>query len=128
MFHRYRLVLPQANSFRAFSIFSRMQAPKQFVVILKDFTDPECLQRRLANREAHLNGAFVNQDKGAIQLGAAILDKPEDGKMIGSCLIVTAESTEELDAMLKEDPYYKGKVWEKWDAYPIKTALGKISR
>lgn len=40
--------------------------------------------------------------------------------MIGSCLIATAESTEELDAMLKEDPYYKGKVWEKWETYPVK--------
>jgi uncharacterized protein YciI len=39
--------------------------------------------------------------------------------MEGSILVLTAESKQEIEAMILKDPYYKGKVWEKWDIFPV---------
>lgn len=35
-------------------------------------------------------------------------------------MIVDAESREEVEKLIKEDVYVKGKVWETWDIYPWK--------
>jgi hypothetical protein len=50
---------------------------KQFVVVLKDFKDPECLQRRLDAREKHLKDALEANSNGILNLGGAILDNHE---------------------------------------------------
>lgn len=39
--------------------------------------------------------------------------------MLGSCLIIDAESKEQVQQLLEEDPYVKGKVWKDWDIYPF---------
>jgi hypothetical protein len=40
--------------------------------------------------------------------------------MKGSMLLLSAESVEEVDKIITNDIYYKGKVWEKWEVYPYK--------
>ncbi|GAA5809133.1 hypothetical protein MFLAVUS_011486 [Mucor flavus] len=103
-----------------------MPAPQNFLVVIKDFTDPDCLQRRLNTRDEHLKGALINKNNNVISLGGATLDNETDGKMDGSYIILEAESTKDIDTMLKADPYYKAKVWEKWEIKPVKIAIGSI--
>lgn len=39
--------------------------------------------------------------------------------MEGSVLVITAESSQEIETMILNDPYYKAKVWEKWEILPV---------
>lgn len=82
----------------------------QFVVTALDFTDADALNRRMANREQHLNGVRKLIAEGRFLSGGAILD--DAGKMIGSTLHVDFPTRAELDAQLKQDPYVAGRVWE----------------
>ncbi|CAO3678799.1 unnamed protein product [Rhizopus microsporus] len=105
---------------RAFSTKCPLLAPKKFVVIAKDFSDPECLQRRLEVRNKHLDGATELKKRGTIITGGAILDSHETGKMKGSAMICTGETIEEVEEMIRNDPYVKNKVWESWTIYPYR--------
>ncbi|RCH81032.1 hypothetical protein CU098_001511, partial [Rhizopus stolonifer] len=106
---------------RLFSSSFVLPDKKQFVVFLKDYKDPECLQRRLGVREKHLSGAITANKNGSLQAGGAILDSHQSGKMKGSVMIMSAESTEEVEQMILQDPYTKAKVWESWEIYPFKS-------
>ncbi|KAI8970662.1 hypothetical protein BDB01DRAFT_814646 [Pilobolus umbonatus] len=113
------------------SIYTKQtcHANKQFIVVIKDYEDSECLQRRMNTREEHLKSAVVCKEDGKLIAGGAILDSHEAGKMKGSIMISMAESIEELDQRLREDPYFKANVWEKWDIYPFKAAIeGEIKK
>jgi uncharacterized protein YciI len=52
--------------------------------------------------------------------GGALLD--DEGKMIGSIIIATFPTRDELNAWLARDPYIIGKVWERYEVIPFKTA------
>ena len=84
-----------------------------FVVTAMDYTDADALQRRLANREAHLAGARqLIADKRFLS-GGAILDA--EGRMIGSTLHLDFPDRASLEQYLQQDPYVSGKVWETID-------------
>lgn len=85
----------------------------QFVVTAFDFTDTEALERRMANREAHLASVKQMIADGRFLSGGAILDA--GGKMIGSSLHLEFPDRESLDQHLLQDPYVTGKVWEHID-------------
>jgi len=82
----------------------------QFVVTAIDYTDEDALNRRMENREAHLDGARQLIAEGRFLSGGAILDEQE--KMIGSTLHLEFPDRESLEAHLQKDPYISGKVWE----------------
>ncbi len=82
----------------------------QFVVTALDYTDEDALNRRMENREAHLDGAMQLIAEGRFLSGGAILD--EQQKMIGSTLHLEFPDRESLEAHLQKDPYISGKVWE----------------
>jgi uncharacterized protein YciI len=82
----------------------------QFVVTAMDYTDEDALNRRMENREAHLDGAIQLIAEGRFLSGGAILDEQE--KMIGSTLHLEFPDRESLEAHLQKDPYISGKVWE----------------
>jgi uncharacterized protein YciI len=82
----------------------------QFVVTAMDYTDEDALNRRMENREAHLDGARQLIAEGRFLSGGAILDEQE--KMIGSTLHLEFPDRESLEAHLQKDPYISGKVWE----------------
>jgi uncharacterized protein YciI len=90
----------------------------QFLIIAYDAKDAGALERRMANRTAHI--AYTDRFKpaGHMHTGAAILD--EGGKMIGSCMIVEFPSRTEFDAWLAEEPYVTGKVWTEIQVIPCK--------
>jgi uncharacterized protein YciI len=90
----------------------------QFVVICRDGTDKEALNRRLAVRVPHLELSEQHQKTGKRLLGSALLD--DQGQMIGSFIICNFPSRKELDAWFAEDPYVTGKVWQKIEIKPAR--------
>ncbi len=92
----------------------------QYLVIAWDGTDADALNRRLAAREAHLDGVKALKAEGKLLVGGAILD--DEGKMIGSSVIVDFPSRADLDAWLQNDPYTKGNVWQRVEVRPFRAA------
>ena len=93
----------------------------QFLIVAHDGTDDGALDRRMAVREAHLEGAAKRAASGMTICGGALLD--DDGKMIGSASIVEVESRAELDAWLATDPYVTGDVWRNITVTPFRRAV-----
>lgn len=93
----------------------------QFFIRATDYTDPEAIDRRMAVREDHLKKAREMEANGSMLWGGAILDA--DGKMIGSAAITEFPNREAVDEWLNSDPYVTGKVWEKIEVEPFRTAI-----
>lgn len=83
---------------------------QQYALVAYDYTDESALDRRLACRDAHLEGIRELVRQGNFISGGAILNN--DGKMIGSSVHCQFDNRSELDAWLERDPYVTQKVWE----------------
>ncbi|EPC01608.1 hypothetical protein L861_16450 [Litchfieldella anticariensis FP35 = DSM 16096] len=83
---------------------------KQYAVVAYDYTDAEAIDRRIAHREAHLEGLRQLARQGHFLSGGAILN--EEGKMIGSNAHFLFADRQALDAWLATEPYMTGRVWE----------------
>ncbi len=88
----------------------------QFVVIARDATDEDALQRRMAAREAHIALSEEALGRGEQILGAAMFD--DDGRMCGSVMVVDFPSREAVDEWLKVEPYVTGNVWGDIEVIP----------
>jgi uncharacterized protein YciI len=106
---------------RTFSILST--ARKQYIVIAKDFKDPECINRRLAVRQDHLVRAAKYSEAGKIVMGGALVD--EAGKMNGSVMVLDMPSKLSTEEFVRGDAYVKGRVWEHWEITEFKMARFK---
>jgi len=93
---------------------------KQYLVTAYDFTDAEAFDRRMAARPHHVDGAKALKANGNLVVAGAMLD--DEGKMIGSTMIVQFETLEELEAWKNADPYITQRVWESVDVKPFKVA------
>jgi uncharacterized protein YciI len=92
----------------------------QYLVIAKDHTDDQALNRRLDTREKHLEMAKKLKESGNFVKAAAFLNA--DGKMCGSAMMMEFESKETLDNWLKEEPYILGNVWDTVEVTEVKIA------
>jgi uncharacterized protein YciI len=92
----------------------------QFLILADDYKDPDALSRRLSVREAHLQRMREEKVKGSFVIGGAKLN--EQGNMHGSMIIVQLENEEAAQQWVNEDPYIKGKVWEKIEILPFRVA------
>ncbi|MDV7338318.1 YciI family protein [Terasakiella sp. A23] len=92
----------------------------QFLVICKDGTDIDAMDRRMAARPAHFERMHIEKEKGTFIMGGAILD--EHDQMVGSSLYVNMEDRESLDKWLADDPYTKGNVWQTFEVHVMKIA------
>ncbi len=90
----------------------------RFAVTAIDFTDPDALNRRMANREQHLACVRAMIADGIFLSGGALLD--DSGKMVGSTLHLELPDRATLDARLQQDPYVSGKVWEHIEIRQVK--------
>ncbi|TQS29336.1 YciI family protein [Microbispora sp. KK1-11] len=79
-----------------------------FLVIAYDHPGEEGQRRRAAARERHLAQAASTTQVTAV-FGTAILD--DDGAMIGSMLVMAADSRAALDSWLRVEPYVVDDVW-----------------
>lgn len=93
---------------------------KQYLVTGYDYTDEGALKRRMDVREHHLDGARAMKEKGNFLIGGAMLN--DEGKMIGSTMVLQFETEEELEAWKQNEIYITGKVWESVDIKPFKVA------
>ncbi|UGQ14309.1 YciI family protein [Yinghuangia sp. ASG 101] len=90
----------------------------QYLVIAYDGKDSGALDRRMRVREAHLGLGDEMVAAGRHLFGTAILD--DEGRMIGSMLVVDFASREELDGWLATEPYVVGDVWREIDVRPCR--------
>lgn len=92
----------------------------QYLVTGYDYTDEGALERRMNIRPHHLDGAKALKESGNYVLGGALLN--DDGKMIGSVMVLQFESEDGLEAWKQSEPYITQKVWETVDVKPFKVA------
>lgn len=92
----------------------------EFLVQAFDDSDENSLARRMAAREAHLEGARKLKADGRLITAGAMLD--ESGEMIGSMLLVNLNSREEVEELLQADPYSEKGVWVRWSIAPVRLA------
>jgi len=91
-----------------------------YVVHAYDGTDEAALDRRMAVRPTHFEGARKLKELGHFVLGGALLNP--DGQMIGSMMVLDFENEEQIQDWLSWEPYVQGKVWEKIDIKPFRQA------
>lgn len=90
----------------------------QFSIMAYDYEDDDAINRRLAQRQAHIDGIESMVKQGRFLSGGAILN--DDGKMIGSSVHVEFPNRDEMEQWISQDPYVTGKVWEKIEINEIK--------
>ena len=88
-----------------------------FVVIGRDHTDADALNRRLAVREAHLAGMEPLKAAGKVVYVAAM--KNEEGNMNGSIIFFDVEYKDEVTEYLKTEPYIENNVWESYEIQEV---------
>ena len=90
-----------------------------FVLVAYDGTDEGAPARRQAARPAHLEGVGCLSAAGNLKVGGALLD--DDGKMIGSMMILDYPSEEALRAeFLATEPYVTEGVWQEIRIHPFR--------
>lgn len=92
-----------------------------FLVIARDGTDAEAPQRRQAVREVHLRGIQETAASGVLQVGGAFLN--DQGQMIGSMLLIEAESRQALESYLQTDIYSQAGVWQTFEIHHFRRAV-----
>ena len=93
---------------------------QQYIMHAWDATDEKALERRMSVRPAHLDNARKLKANGNFIIGGAMLN--DEGKMIGSTMVLQFETKQQLQEWLDTEPYITGKVWEKMDLKSFKVA------
>lgn len=93
---------------------------QQYVIIAHDGTDENALERRMNIRPFHLDGAKKLKENGNFVVGGAMLD--DNGKMIGSVMIVQFETEADLRHWEATEPYIVDGVWAKYEIKPFRVA------
>lgn len=96
-----------------------------YLVLGYDHPGPEGQRRRAQARERHLAQAASMTRVKAV-FGAAILD--DEGGMIGSMLVMAAESRDDLDAWLRVEPYVVEDVWREVMVRPCQIGPSFLDR
>lgn len=86
-----------------------------YLVLAYDHPGAEGQARRARARERHLAQASSMSAVTAV-FGAAILD--EQGAMIGSMLVMKADTRDDLDRWLRIEPYVVEEVWHQVTVHP----------
>ncbi|MBW4889703.1 hypothetical protein KXQ82_08245 [Mucilaginibacter sp. HMF5004] len=94
---------------------------KQYIITGYDHTDEGAQKRRADVRPHHLDGARELKANNNYVMGGAILD--DEGKMIGSVMVLQFETEEELEAWKMKEIYITAGVWETVDVKPFKVAF-----
>lgn len=79
--------------------------------LINAYDGENMLEKRMEVRPRHLEG-MNKLGKHVVFAGGRLND---EGKPVGSVMIMEFDSREELDEYLKTEPYIESKVWEKVD-------------
>ncbi|MBR6700726.1 MAG: hypothetical protein IKL72_03245 [Firmicutes bacterium] len=82
----------------------------QFLITAYDGTDNDALSRRMRVRPSHLENMRKVMENNKILCAGGIIS--DEGKPVGSFLIMDFPSRESLDKYLETEPYVTEKVWE----------------
>ena len=82
----------------------------QFIITAYDAKDEEALKRRMNARAAHLENIKKVKEKGHVVCAGGITDN--EGKPIGSFLVMEFDTKEKFDEYLKSEPYVLSGVWQ----------------
>jgi len=93
---------------------------KQYVIIARDGSDDQALNRRIETRPLHLAGASRLKANNNFVIGGAILG--EAGAMEGSVMIVQFETDEQFNEWYRNEPYITNGVWKTMEVKPFKVA------
>jgi uncharacterized protein len=97
----------------------RQEKHMKFVMIGWDCPDGAAI--RAATRDAHFAHVATIVDR--MWLGGPIHDDAQG--FLGSVIIYEAETREEAEAMLRADPYFVAKLWDRWSLNPFHAAAGE---
>ena len=90
----------------------------KYVLVCEDRKD--ALELRLANREKHL--AFIGGLGDRVSLAGPMLS--DDGeRMVGSVLIIEADSAEDIRQIADSDPYAQAGLFEKVTIRPFRQVI-----
>ncbi|KAA1478307.1 hypothetical protein DENSPDRAFT_663903 [Dentipellis sp. KUC8613] len=97
------------------------QLQYHFAVWAPDYTDADCLRRRLEHRAAHLAAMQALVKAGTAVAGGSFVDEaslpesvpPVEKKMQGSLMVFRAQGVEEVRGIVEGDVYWIGNVWDK---------------
>ena len=92
----------------------------QYLITAFDNTNENAFDHRTNVRPYHLEGVKKMKENGNFIIGGAILN--DDGKMIGSSMILQFEDPQELKNWIDSEPYIQQKVWENFDVKPFQVA------
>ncbi|HEY6503626.1 MAG TPA: YciI family protein [Chitinophagaceae bacterium] len=92
----------------------------QYLVIAYDGTDHEAADRRMKVRPSHFEMAKELKHHGRFITGGAILN--DEGKMIGSMMVVQFETEDDLAHWMRYEPYITGNVWQSIEVKPFRVA------
>jgi len=92
----------------------------QYLIVAYDGTDTEAQERRTKVRPLHLETARDLKLHNRFITGGAILDN--NGKMIGSMMVVQFETEDDLMYWMRNEPYITGNVWQSIEVKPFKVA------
>lgn len=90
----------------------------KYVLICEDKKDS--LEVRLSNRDKHL--AFIGELGDRVGLAGPMLSDDGEG-MVGSVLIIEAETAEEIQAIADRDPYALAGLFEKVIIRPFRQVV-----
>ncbi len=85
-----------------------------FLVIGKDYADG--FERRMEHRSAHLENLRRLSCEGKLYVAAGLLSK--ENLLNGSASFFTVDTKEEVEELLKSEPYVFGNVWETIEIIP----------
>ena len=89
----------------------------QFIITAYD--GPDMLDKRMEVRPRHIEN--MGRVNGKVICAGGLLD--DEGRMIGSALIMDFESREMLDEYLSSEPYVIEHVWERIDVCPMNVVI-----
>lgn len=92
-----------------------------YLVIAKDGRDADAPARRARVRERHLEAIRPLVEAGRVPLGGALLD--DAGTMIGSAMLLEADSEEEVRALVERDIYTREGVWVEVEIHPFRQTV-----
>jgi uncharacterized protein YciI len=81
----------------------------QFIIMAHDGRDEGALDRRMSVRPQHLANMETLKAQGCVVCAGGITD---NGRLIGSLLVLDLDSREAVDEYLAAEPYVVNNVWE----------------
>ncbi|KAA1466927.1 hypothetical protein DENSPDRAFT_812301 [Dentipellis sp. KUC8613] len=90
-----------------------------YIVWARDYTDPECWNRREAATPEHLTNVTTKWDPDFLKVAGVLVPDQYAGLPLpekrwnGSFFIAKAESLEAMWEVVKSDAYYRNNVWDK---------------